>query len=92
MGSLYDSLLDSILGCNQLMIRQSLFLLVMPMFITLSSGSQSLLLFGFCNLLSGCEQLVRGPTHVGANRLDLEMTDVPDIVDVVIGYYTRHFR
>ena len=32
------------LGCNQLMIRQSLSLLVMPMFITLSGWSQSLLL------------------------------------------------
>ena len=32
------------LGCNQLMIRQSLSLLVMPMLITLSDWSQSLLL------------------------------------------------
>ena len=32
------------LGCNQLMIGQSLFLLVMPMLITLSGWSQSLLL------------------------------------------------
>ena len=38
----------------------------------------------FCNL-SGCEQLVRGPTHIAGNRLDLVMTDVPDIVDVVVG-------
>ena len=38
----------------------------------------------FCNL-SGCEQLVRGPTHIAGNRLDLVMTDVPDITDVVVG-------
>ena len=38
----------------------------------------------FYNLL-GCEQLVRGPTHIAGNRLDLVMTDVPDIVDVVVG-------
>ena len=35
--------------------------------------------------LSGCEQLVCGPTHIAGNRLDLVMTDVPDIVDVVVG-------
>ena len=38
----------------------------------------------FCNL-SGCEQLVSSPTHIAGNRLDLVMTDVPDIVDVVVG-------
>ena len=78
------------LGCNQLMIRQSLSSLVMPMLITLSGYSQSVLLidmgvmFFFCNL-PGCEQLVRGPTHIAGNRLYLVMTDVPDIVDVVVG-------
>ena len=38
----------------------------------------------FCNL-SPCEQLVSGPTHIAGNRLDLVMTDVPDMVDVVVG-------
>ena len=38
----------------------------------------------FCNL-SGCEQLVRCPTHIAGNRLDLVMTDAPDIVDVFVG-------
>ena len=38
----------------------------------------------FCKL-SGCEQLVRWPTHSAGNRLDLVMTDVPDIVDVFVG-------
>ena len=38
----------------------------------------------FCNL-SGCEQLVCGFTHIAGNRLDLVMTDVLDIVDVVVG-------
>ena len=63
-------------------------MLVMPMLITLSGWSQSLLLidigvmlliFVICQL--GCEQLVRGPAHIAGNRLDLVMTDVPDIVD-----------
>ena len=35
----------------------------------------------FCNLL-GCQQLVCCPTNIAGNRLDLMMTDVPDIVDV----------
>ena len=38
----------------------------------------------FC-ILSGCEQLVRCPTHIAVNRLDLVMTDTPDIVDVIVG-------
>ena len=28
---------------------------------------------------------MRGLTHIAGNRLDLVMTDVPDIVDVVVG-------
>ena len=35
--------------------------------------------------LSGCEQLARGPTYFSGKRLDLVLTDVPDIVDVFIG-------
>ena len=38
----------------------------------------------FCNL-SGCEQLVRGATLLHDNRLDLVLTDVPNIVDISIG-------
>ena len=38
----------------------------------------------FCNL-SGCEQLVRGPVHIAGNRLNLVITDVPDIADAVVG-------
>ena len=38
----------------------------------------------FCNV-SGCEQLVFCSTHIAGNRLDLVMTDFPDIVDVVVG-------
>ena len=77
--------------CNQLMKRRSLSLLVMPMLITLRGYSQSLILIDmvvmlliFCTL-SGCEQLVRCPTHIAGNRLDLVMTNVPDIVDVIVG-------
>ena len=35
----------------------------------------------FCNL-SCCELLVRCPTHITGNRLDLLMTDVPIIAEV----------
>ena len=38
----------------------------------------------FCSL-SSCEQLVCCPTHIAGNRLDLVMTDVTDIVVVVVG-------
>ena len=34
--------------------------------------------------LSGCEQLVRSPTHIAGNRLDLVLKDVPDIVDAFV--------
>ena len=40
--------------------------------------------------LSGCEQLVRCSTHIAGNRLDLVMSDAPDIVDVR-WYSTGHF-
>ena len=46
-----------------------------------SHGHDSLDFFN----LSGCEQLGHGPTHIAGNRLDLVMTDAPDIVDVVVG-------
>ena len=38
----------------------------------------------FCNL-PGCKHLVRCPTHIACNRLDLVMTNVPDIVDNPLG-------
>ena len=34
--------------------------------------------------VSGCDQLVVGPTHVRDGTLDLLMTDVPDLVRVAI--------
>ena len=37
----------------------------------------------FCNL-SACEQLDLCPTHIAGNRLDLVMTDSPDILDVFV--------
>ena len=45
----------------------------------------------FC-ILSSCDQLVRCPTHTAGNRLDLMLTDVPDIVDNGRWYSTGHFR
>ena len=38
----------------------------------------------FCNL-SGLEQLVRCSTHIAGNRLDIVMSDAPDIVNVFVG-------
>ena len=43
----------------------------------------------FCNL-SGCEQLVRCPTHIAGYRLDLVMTNIYS--RCVRGYSTGHFR
>ena len=60
------------------------------MLITLSGWSQSPLLIGkgvmllIFAYLSGCEQLVRYPTHIAGNRLDLVMMDVLDVVDVFV--------
>ena len=44
----------------------------------------------FCNL-SGCEQMVPCPTHIAGNRLDLVMTDVPDIAYVFVATPLRTF-
>ena len=38
----------------------------------------------FCNL-SGRELLVRSPSDIAGNTFEHVMTDVPDIVDVVVG-------
>ena len=35
--------------------------------------------------ISGCDQLVVGPTHACGGTLDLLMTDVPDLVWVAVG-------
>ena len=76
----------------QLVIRQSLSLLVMPMLITRSGSSQSLLLIdigvmllicAICQVVSSWCVVPLALLH--GNRLDLVMTDVPDIVDVVVG-------
>ena len=34
--------------------------------------------------VSGCDQLVVGPTHARRGKLDLLMTDVPDLVQVSV--------
>ena len=34
--------------------------------------------------VSGCDQLVVGPTYARGGRLDLPMTDVPDLVQVAV--------
>ena len=35
-------------------------------------------------IVSGCDQLVVGPTHARGGTLDLLMTDVPDLVRVAV--------
>ena len=35
--------------------------------------------------VSGCDQLVVGPTHARGGTLDLLMTDIPDLVWVAVG-------
>ena len=34
--------------------------------------------------VSGCDQLVVGPTHAHGGTLDLLMTDIPDLVRVAV--------
>ena len=34
--------------------------------------------------MSGCDQLVVGPTHARGGILDLLMTDVPDLIQVAV--------
>ena len=74
------------------MVKQSLPLLVLLMLITLSGLSLSLLLIGtgvmllifaICRVVNSWFDVP--PTHIAVNRLDLVMTDVPDIVDVFVG-------
>ena len=38
----------------------------------------------YCVTVSGCDQLIVGPTHARGRTLDLLMTDVPDIVRVAV--------
>ena len=42
----------------------------------------------FCSL-SGCEQLIRCPSHISGNRLNLVMVDVPDILDVFFSIHCQ---
>ena len=90
-GSLYDCLFDSMVRV-QSVDNKAVFLFVSDanahhsewlasVSPTDRHGSDAL---DFCNL-SGCEQLVRCPTHIVGNRLDLAITDVLDIVDVIVG-------
>ena len=90
-GSLYDCLLDSIARV-QPVNDKAVFVFVGDANAHRSECLESVSPTGrhgrddldFCNL-SGCEQLVHGPTHIAGIRLDLVMTDVPDVVDVVVG-------
>ena len=79
------------LGCNLLMIRQSLSLLGMLMLITLNG--QSLIMIEALDFVicSGCEQLVRGPSHIAGNRLYLVKIDFPLSCEDSRWYSTRHF-
>ena len=69
---------------SQLMIKQSLPLLSLWLESVSPTDRHGRDALDFCNL-SSCMQLVRCPTHIAGIRLDLVMTDVPDIVDVFVG-------
>ena len=97
-GSLYDCLLDS-MAQVQLVDDKAVFVFVgdanahhsewlEAISPTDREGRDAL---GFCNL-SGCEQLVGCPTQIAGNRLDLMMTNAPDIVDVFVGTPQRTFN
>ena len=89
-GSLYDCLLDS-MALVQSVDDKAVFVFVgdanahhsewlESVSPTDRHGSDAL---DFCNL-PGCNQLVHCLTHTAGDRVDLVMTDVPDIVDVVM--------
>ena len=48
-----------------------------------TTNSHGLAAFDF-SIVSGCDQLVVGPTHARGGTLDLMMTDVPDLVWVAV--------
>ena len=48
-----------------------------------TTNSHGVAAFGFATV-SGCDQLVVGPTHVRGGTLDLLMTDVPAVVRVAV--------
>ena len=89
---LYDFLYDS-MARVQSVDNQAVFVFVSDASVHHSEWLKSvtptdrhgLVVHDFCNL-SGCEHAVLCcPTHIAGNRLDLVMTDVPDIVDVIVG-------
>ena len=90
-GSLYDCLLDS-MGRVQSVDDKAVFVFIGDANANHSESLESASPTDrqrrddrdFCNL-SGYEQLVHGPTFIAGNRVDLVMTNVPDIVDVVVG-------
>ena len=48
------------------------------------TNSRGVAAFNFATV-SGCDQLVAGPTHERGGILDLLMTDVPDLIQVAVG-------
>ena len=48
-----------------------------------TTNSHGVAAFDFATV-SGCDQLVVGPTHARGGTLDLLMTDVPDLVRVAV--------
>ena len=92
MTSLYDCLLDS-MAQSQSLDDKAIFFFVGDVNAHQSEWQESVShtdqygrdALNFCNL-SGCELLVLCFTHISGDRLDLVMTDVPDIVlDVFVG-------
>ena len=54
-----------------------------PMLLACNTNRHGLAAFDFATL-SGCDQLVVGPTHARGGTLDILMTDVPDLVRVSV--------
>ena len=51
------------------------------LWVTTTTNHHGVAAFDFATV-SGCDQLVVGPTHERGGTLDLLMTDVPDLVQV----------
>ena len=50
--------------------------------VSTTTNRHSIAAFDFATV-SGCDQLFVGPTHARDGKLDLVMTDVPDLVQVL---------
>ena len=87
--SIYECLLTSMAGLQAEDVRASI-LFVGDMnghhqewLGSATTNSHGVAAFDFATV-SGCDQLVVGPTHARGGKLDLRMTDVPDLIRVAV--------